>query len=167
MQSSSCITTMGLHLMQVYDRRKRLKRVMHLLEPILSVSFLNDTGDIVAALNRKLVVIRADSYKFLTADEMSMLVTEHAKSEQQALRQTPAIVLRAAMQLAKSGSSKRLQPAQQQHLSQVGSSVTFSCAWLIYRCKQNTALVCWIVRKIMHSSDMCREACCSVMPLDS
>jgi hypothetical protein len=111
---------MGLHLMQVYDKRKRLKRVMHLLEPILSVSFLNDTGDIVAALNKQLVVIRADSYKFLTADEMSILVTEHAKSEQQPLSQTPAIVLRAAMQLAKSGSSKRLQLAQQQSLAQVG-----------------------------------------------
>ena len=109
--------------MQVYDRRKRLKRVMHLLEPILSVSFLNNTGDIVAALNRKLVVIRAESYKFLTADEMSMLVTEHAKSVQQPLRQTPTMVLRAGMQLARSGSSKHLQLAQQQHLSQVGKSV--------------------------------------------
>ncbi|KAA6429678.1 MAG: hypothetical protein FRX49_00112 [Trebouxia sp. A1-2] len=89
-----------------------------LLEPILSVSFLNDSGDIVAALDRKLVVIRADSYKFLTADEMSMLVTEHAKSMQQPLRQTPASALRAAMQLAQSGSTQRLQPAQQQHLSQ-------------------------------------------------
>ena len=147
---------MGLHLMQVYDRRKRLKRVMHLLEPILSVSFLNDTGDIVAALNRKLVVIRADSYKFLTADEMSMLVTENAKSEQQPLRQTPAIVLRAAMQLAKSGSGKHLQLAQQRHLSQVGRRVTFVCAWLVYSCKQNMALVCWIVREIMHSSDITR-----------
>ncbi|KAL0051218.1 hypothetical protein WJX82_003945 [Trebouxia sp. C0006] len=105
-------------MIKVYDIRKRLKRAMHLLEPILSVSFLNATGDIVAALNRKLVVIRADSYKFLTADEMSMLVTEHVKSKQQPLRQTPAIVLRAAMQLAESGSSKRLHPEQQQHLSQ-------------------------------------------------
>ena len=152
---------MGLHLMQVYDIRKRLKRAMHLLEPILSVSFLNATGDIVAALNRKLVVIRADSYKFLTADEMSMLVTEHVKSKQQPLRQTPAIVLRAAMQLAESGSSKRLHPEQQQHLSQVGNSVNLSCAWLVYICKQTTAGVCWIVRGIMHSSTMCTETCCS------
>ncbi len=147
--------------MQVYDTQKRLKRAMHLLEPILSVSFLNDTGDIVAALNRKLVVIRADSYKFLTADEMSMLVTEHTKSKQQPLRQTPAIVLRAAMQLAESGSSKHLQSAQQQHLSQVGKSLTFVSAWLVYSCKQNVAGVCWIVRGIMHSSNMCTETCCS------
>ncbi|KAL0038743.1 hypothetical protein WJX79_006176 [Trebouxia sp. C0005] len=42
-------------VIKVYDRRKRLKRVMRLLEPILSVSFLNDSGDIVAALDRKLV----------------------------------------------------------------------------------------------------------------
>ena len=112
--------------MQVYDTQKRLKRAMHLLEPILSVSFLNGTGDIVAALNRKLVVIRADSYKFLTADEMSMLVTEHAKSKQLPSTQTPAIVLRAAMQLAESGSSKRLQPEQQRHLSQVGNHL-FLC----------------------------------------
>ena len=147
--------------------RKRLKRAMHLLEPILSVSFLNDTGDIVAALNRKLVVVRADSYKFLTADEMSMLVTEHAKSKQQPLRQTPAIVLRAAMQLAEAGSSKHLQLAQQRHLSQVGNSATVVSAWLIYSCKQKIAPACWIVKGIMHSSSMCREACCSMMPLDS
>ena len=136
--------------MQVYDTQKRLKRAMHLLEPILSVSFLNNTGDIEAALKRKLVVVRADSYKFLTADEMSMLVTEHAKSKQQPLRQTPAIVLRAAMQLAEYGSSKHLQLAQQRHLSQVGNSGIVVSAWLIYSCKQNTARVCWIVRMIKH-----------------
>lgn len=132
---------MGLHLMQVYDRRKRLKRVMRLLEPILSVSFLNDSGDIVAALDRKLVVIRADSYKFLTADEMSMLVTEHAKSMQQPLRQTPASALRAAMQLAQSGSTQRLQPAQQQHLSQVGNKVTFFLCMVQLQAKYGSCLL--------------------------
>ena len=103
----------------MYDRRKRLKRTMHLLEPIFSVSFLNDRGDIVAALDNKLVVVRADTYQYLTADEMSMLVAEHAKS-QQPLALAPANIQRAAMQLAKSGSkSERMHLARQLTLGQV------------------------------------------------
>ena len=109
----------------MYDRRKRLKRTMHLLEPIFSVSFLNDRGDIVAALDKTLVVVRADTYQYLTADEMSMLVAEHAKS-QQPLAQAPANIQKAAMQLAKSGSkSERMHLARQLTLGQVSFYFAF------------------------------------------
>ena len=94
---------------KVYDKRKHLKRTMHLLEPIFSASFLNDKGDIIAALNKKLVVIRADSYQYLTADEMASLLIDYAKSQQQQqpgqpLSQAAVNAQRAAAQLAASGS---------------------------------------------------------------
>ena len=104
-------------MLQVYDRRKRLKRTMHLLEPIFSISFLNDKGDIVAALAQKLVVIRADSYALLTAEEMAMLVTEHTKPQQLPLNAGP--MQPPSQQLVSSSSSKRLALARQQTLAQV------------------------------------------------
>ncbi|KAL3143046.1 hypothetical protein ABBQ38_003321 [Trebouxia sp. C0009 RCD-2024] len=96
-------------MIKVYDRRKQLKRTMHLLEPVFSASFLNDQGDIIAALNKKLVVIRADSYQFLTADEMANLLIDYAKSQLQQqpgqpLSQAALNAQRAAAQLAASGS---------------------------------------------------------------
>lgn len=120
MYMSPCPKHIGsLYGVQVYDRRKRLKRTMHLLEPILSVSFLNDKGDIVAALNKNLVVIRANSYQFLTADEMTMLVTETARNQQQPVSQATDSAQRAAMVLSKSGSTKHLHLARQTTLAQV------------------------------------------------
>lgn len=110
--------------MQVYDRRKRLKRTMHLLEPIFTASFLNDKGDIVAALDKKLVVIRADRYQFLTADEMASLVLEHAKVQQQpgqALTQAGLNAQRATVQLARSGSKVHQALLRQTTLAQVMS----------------------------------------------
>ena len=108
-------------MLQVYDRRKRLKRTMHLLEPIFSVSFLNDRGDIVAALAQKLVVIRADSYALLTAEEMAMLVTEHTKPQQQQPPLNAGPVQPLSQHLVSSSSSKSLALARQQTLAQVHS----------------------------------------------
>ena len=91
---------------------------MHLLEPIYSVSFLNDKGDIVAALGQKLVVIRADSYALLTAEEMSMLVSEHTKGPQAPLLMDQT--QQPEKQLAKMTSNKRMALARQPTLAQVG-----------------------------------------------
>ena len=97
---------------------------MHLLEPIFSASFLNDKGDIIAALHKSLVVIQADNYQFLTADEMASLVTEHAKSQQQQQAGqpvTPAAInaQRAAVQLMKTGSKAHQALVRQTTLVQV------------------------------------------------
>ena len=111
-----------LPVLQVYDRHKRLKRSMHLLEPIFAASFLNDKGDIIAALNRNLVVIRADNYQFLTADEMASLVTEHARSQLapgQACSQAGIMAQRAAEQLARSGSKVHQALVRQATLGQL------------------------------------------------
>ena len=112
----------------MYDSRKQLKRTMHLLEPVFSASFLNDKGDIIAALNRSLVIIQADRYQFLTADEMASLVTEHAKSQQQQqpgqpLSQAAVNAQRAAMQLLKSGSKAHQALVRQTTMAQVVSSM--------------------------------------------
>lgn len=110
---------------KVYDQRKQLKRTMHLLEPIFSASFLNDKGDIVAALNKKLVVIRADSYQYLTADEMASLLIDYAKSQQQQqqpgqpLTQAAVNAQRAAAQLANSGSKVHQALVRQATMAQV------------------------------------------------
>ena len=92
---------------------------MHLLEPIFSVSFLNDKGDIVAALGQKLVVIRSDSYALLTAEEMAMLVTEHTRVQPQSL--VAGSTQQSHVQLMSSASSKRLALARQPTLAQVPS----------------------------------------------
>lgn len=110
--------------LKVYDRRKQLKRTMHLLEPIFSASFLNDQGDIIAALSKKLVVIRADSYQFLTADEMATLLIDYAKSQQlqqpgQPWSQAAVNAQRAATQLAASGSKVHQALLQQATMAQV------------------------------------------------
>ena len=65
--------------MQVYDDTKKLKRTLDLIEPVTAASWLNVEGDIVAALERNLVVIRADTYQFLSQDEMVALIAEHTK----------------------------------------------------------------------------------------
>lgn len=102
---------------------------MHLLEPVFSASFLNDKGDIVAALNRTLVIIQADSYQFLTADEMASLVTEHAKSQQhqqqpgQPLSQAAMNAQRAAVQLLKTGSRAHQALVRQTTMAQVTSNM--------------------------------------------
>lgn len=104
---------------------------MHLLEPIFSASFLNDKGDIVAALNRSLVVIRADSYQFLTADEMASLVTEHARSQVapgQACSPAGIMAQRAAEQLAGSGSKAHQALVRQATLGQVVRLTSKLCA---------------------------------------
>ena len=104
---------------------------MHLLEPIFSASFLNDKGDIIAALHKNLVVIQADNYQFLTADEMASLVTEHAKSQQQQQQPgqpvTPAAInaQRAAVQLMKTGSKAHQALVRQTTLAQVGCQDDF------------------------------------------
>ena len=109
----------------MYDKRKQLKRTMHLLEPVLCASFLNDKGDIIAALDKNLVVIHANSYQFLTADEMATLVSEHAKNQQQALQpgqplsQAAMIAQRAAMQLLRSGSKVHQALVRQLTIAQV------------------------------------------------
>lgn len=64
---------------QVYDDTKKLKRTLDLIEPVIAASWLNIEGDIVAALERNLVVIRTDTYQFLTQDEMVALIAEHTK----------------------------------------------------------------------------------------
>lgn len=97
---------------------------MHLLEPVFSASFLNDRGDIIAALNRTLVIIQADNYQFLTADEMASLVTEHAKSQQQQqpgqpLSQAAINAQRAAMQLLNTGSKAHQALVRQATMAQV------------------------------------------------
>lgn len=101
---------------------------MHLLEPIFSASFLNDKGDIIAALHKNLVIIQADNYQFLTADEMASLVTEHAKSQQQQPGQpvTPAAInaQRAAMQLLRTGSKAHQALVRQTTLAQVVAKMT-------------------------------------------
>ena len=117
----------------MYDSRKQLKRTMDLLEPVFSASFLNDKGDIIAALNRSLVIIQADRYQFLTADEMASLVTERAKSQQQQqqqqqqpgqlLSQAAVNAQRAAMQLLKSGSRAHQALVRQTTMAQVVSSI--------------------------------------------
>ena len=114
----------------MYDSRKQLKRTMDLLEPVFSASFLNDKGDIIAALSRSLVIIQADRYQFLTADEMASLVTEHAKSQQQQqqqpgqlLSQAAVNAQRAAMQLLKSGSRAHQALVRQTTMAQVVSSI--------------------------------------------
>lgn len=65
--------------MQVYDDTKKLKRTLDLIEPVIAASWLNVEGDIVAALERNVVVIRADTYQFLSQDEMVALIAEHTK----------------------------------------------------------------------------------------
>ena len=103
---------------------------MHLLEPVFSASFLNDKGDIIAALNRTLVIIRADNYQFLTLDEMASLVTEHAKSQQQQqqqpgqpLSQAAANAQRAAMQLLQTGSKAHQALVQHTTMAQVDGNM--------------------------------------------
>ena len=64
---------------QIYDDTKKLKRTLDLIEPVIAASWLNIKGDIVAALDRNLVVIRADTYQFLSQDEMVSLLAEHTK----------------------------------------------------------------------------------------
>lgn len=64
---------------QVYDDAKKLKRTLDLIEPVIAASWLNVKGDIVAALERNLVVIRADTYQFLSQDELVTLIAEHTK----------------------------------------------------------------------------------------
>lgn len=108
---------------------------MHLLEPVFSASFLNDQGDIIAALNKKLVVIRADSYQFLTADEMANLLIDYAKSQLQQqpgqpLSQAALNAQRAAAQLAASGSKVHQALVRQATMAQVITDIKLHLSYL-------------------------------------
>lgn len=64
----------------MYDASKKAKRTLDLIEPIIAASWLNRAGDIVAALDSTLVLIRADAYQYLTQDEVTVLIAEHTKA---------------------------------------------------------------------------------------
>lgn len=145
---------------------------MHLLEPVFSASFLNDKGDIVAALNRTLVIIQADTYQFLTADEMASLVTEHAKSQHQqqpGQPLSPAAVnaQRAAMQLMQTGSKTHQALVRQTTVAQVTSSMKSQllepiCGmhlWMASACCASRHSFLLGASKTLSTSSVCRLFC--------
>lgn len=55
--------------LMLWNTRKCLARTLLLAQPISAACFLNDAGDVLAALGKSLVVIRADMYKHVPAME--------------------------------------------------------------------------------------------------
>lgn len=53
--------------MQIFDRDKNLKRSIHLANLVNCCCFLNDSGDILVGLPARLVVVRADTYQWLSS----------------------------------------------------------------------------------------------------
>lgn len=48
--------------MQVFDRDKGLRASIYVGAPVGAVAYLNDAGDVLAAMGQRLVVLRASKY---------------------------------------------------------------------------------------------------------
>ncbi|EFJ51574.1 hypothetical protein VOLCADRAFT_116432, partial [Volvox carteri f. nagariensis] len=58
---------------KIFDRDKRFKRSIYVGAPVAAVTYLNDRGDILAAMGTRLVVVRAEKYDRLPSAPKSRL----------------------------------------------------------------------------------------------
>ncbi|GFR49528.1 hypothetical protein Agub_g11572 [Astrephomene gubernaculifera] len=75
---------------KVFDRDKRFKRSIYIGAPVTAVCYLNDGGDILAAMGARLVVIRAAKYDRAPSDRKGSIY-----DEMRGQGRTPRALLRA------------------------------------------------------------------------